>query len=192
MPTPISPLTFRPATADDAAFIARHVLEALHWEMYQEPLSAAQQKAWRELTAVAQRPGVLYSYEHATIGLIDGEPAGLLVAYPGEGYHQMRRDTFALISAFSGTEVEAMEDETQSGEYYIDSLAVVPSFRNRGVGRGLLLQAVEQARHLALCPTLLVDPDNPRAQKLYTSAGFHREGEIFAFGQTYWRMISRP
>ena len=104
----------------------------------------------------------------------------------------MRRDTFALISAFSGTEVEAMEDETQSGEYYIDSLAVVPRFRSRGVGRGLLLQAVEQARRLALRPTLLVDPDNPRAQKLYTSVGFHREGEIFAFGQTYWRMISRP
>ena len=85
-----------------------------------------------------------------------------------------------------------MEDETQSGEYYIDSLAVVPRFRSRGVGRGLLLQAVEQARRLALCPTLLVDPDNPRAQKLYTSVGFHHEGEIFAFGQIYWRMISRP
>ena len=191
MSTSSSALTFRPATATDASFIARHVLEALHWEMYKEPLNEQQLAAWRELTAVAQQPGLLYSYQHATIALMDGEAAGLLVAYDGADYHRMRRDTFALISAFSGTEVEVMADETQSGEYYIDSLAVAPRFRRCGVGRALLEQAVAQVQHLHLSPTLLVDPDNPRAQQLYASVGFEREGEIFAFGQTYWRMIWR-
>ena len=71
-------LAFSTATADDARFVARHVLEALHWHMYDEPLNAEQRQAWDELTAVCRRDDVLYSYRHATLALLDDEPVGLI------------------------------------------------------------------------------------------------------------------
>ena len=79
-------LAFSPATADDARFVARHVLEALHWHMYDEPLNAEQRQAWDELTAVCRRDDVLYSYKHALLAKIGGEPIGLILAYDGANY----------------------------------------------------------------------------------------------------------
>lgn len=181
-------LHFRFATEADAAFVARHVLEALHWHMYELPLGEEQQRAWDELTAVCRHADVLYSYRHATIALVGDRPAGLILAYDGADYHDMRRRTFALLPAFSAMDVDAMEDEAARGDYYIDSLAVVPEFRGRGVGRALLERAVRRGRSLGLRPSLLVDPDNGGAQRLYAAAGFVRDDEVTAFGQVYWRM----
>ncbi|MCF0235265.1 MAG: hypothetical protein HUK09_00840, partial [Bacteroidaceae bacterium] len=45
----IPSLTLRPAVPTDAAFIARHVLEALHFEMFAQPLSPDNQAIWDEL-----------------------------------------------------------------------------------------------------------------------------------------------
>ena len=119
----MSALHFRPATADDARFVARHVLEALHWHMYEVPLSAAQTQTWDELTEVCRRDDVLYSHRHALLAEIDGEPVGLILAYDGAHYHSLRTRTFALLPAFAGMDVDSMEDEATVGEYYIDSLA---------------------------------------------------------------------
>jgi len=92
----MSPLHFRPATADDARFVARHVLEALHWHMYEVPLSAAQTQAWDELTEVCRRDDVLYSHRHALLAEIDGEPVGLILAYDGAHYHSLRTPHMVL------------------------------------------------------------------------------------------------
>ena len=154
-------LAFSPATADDARFVARHVLEALHWHMYDEPLNAEQRQAWDELTTVCRRDDVLYSSKHALLAKIGGEPVGLILAYDGANYHPLRTRTFALLPAFAGMDVESMEDEAVAGEYYIDSLAVAPTQRGKGVGAALLAQAVAHAAQLGLRPSLLVDPDNP-------------------------------
>ena len=181
-------LAFSTATADDARFVARHVLEALHWHMYDEPLNAEQHQAWDELTAVCLRDDVLYSYKHALLAKIGDEPIGLILAYDGANYHPLRTRTFALLPAFAGMDVESMEDEAVAGEYYIDSLAVAPTQRGKGVGAALLAQAVAQAAQLGLRPTLLVDPDNPGARRLYEAGGFRESGAVTAFGQTYLRM----
>ena len=181
-------LHFSPATPDDARFVARHVLEALHWHMYDEPLRTEQRQAWDELTAVCRREDVLYSYKHALLAKIGDEPVGLILAYDGANYRPLRTRTFALLPAFASMDVESMEDEAVAGEYYIDSLAVVPALRGKGVGAALLAQAVAQATALGLRPTLLVDPDNPAARQLYTACGFRENGAVTAFGQTYLRM----
>lgn len=115
---------------------------------------------------------MLYSHRHALLAEIDAEPVGLILAYDGAHYHSLRTRTFALLPAFAGMDVDSMEDEATVGEYYIDSLAVAPTARGRGVGRALLAQAVQRAARLQLRPTLLVDPDNPGARRLYAAAGF--------------------
>lgn len=178
-------ITFRPATPDDASFIARHVLEALHWGMYELPLTAEKLHAWEELTPLCAEQDTLYSFKNATIALVDGETAGLLVAYDGGRYREFRANTFPRLSAFADKDVETMPDESQAGEYYIDSLAVAPAHRGKGLGRALLLEAVTQAQAVGLRAALLVDPDNPPALRLYSAVGFKDEGRLWAFGQWF-------
>lgn len=181
-------INFRPATQQDAAFIARQVLEALHWEMYVEPLSPDKQAAWTALTPICAQEGVLYSYKHCTIAEVDGQCLGLMVAYDGAGYRNLRLRTFVQIDCLGDTDEATMEDETESGEWYVDSVAVVPEGRGKGVGRQLIEWAVKQACELGLCATLLVDPKNEKAHRLYRAMGFEKIGEKVAFGQSFWRM----
>ena len=66
-----------------------------------------------------------------------------------------------------------MDDETQAGELYLDSLAVLPEYRRQGIALRLLLATREKAEKLGLpCVGLLVDKGNPAGEALYASAGF--------------------
>lgn len=181
-------LEFRSATREDASWIARQVLEALHWEMYVLPLTPEKWEAWRELSVLCGQEEVLYSYRHTTVALWGGEPVGCLVAYEGKDYARLRANTFGQLTCLQGTDSATMSDETQVGEWYIDSLAVSPESRGKGVGRQLLMLAVEQAQQRGVKASLLVDPKNKKAQDLYLSLGFERVGELFAFGQWFWKM----
>jgi ribosomal protein S18 acetylase RimI-like enzyme len=69
------------------------------------------------------------------------------------------------------------EDETQAGEYYIDSLGVRPELQGRGIGAQLLLFVIDkyvtrQRKTLGL----LEDEENPDARKLYLKLGFKSVG----------------
>lgn len=178
-------LLISPATEADAPFVARCVCMALHHEPGADELPG--------IARICGRRDVLYSYRHALIARLDGEPVGLCLAYPGEGYHEVRERTFALFAALHPDEPDTMdlahaEDETQAGEFYIDSLAVLPAFRRRGIARRLMQAQMERGCALGLPrQTLLVDPANPGAQRLYASLGFRHESDCYAFGQTYWR-----
>lgn len=184
----MSTIKFRKATLSDAALVARQVLEALHFEMYTQPLSPSKQQAWEELTKVCQLSDTLYSVVHATVVLLDDVPMGVMVSYDGANYRRLRANTFSRLSALAHLDVEAMEDETEAGEYYIDSLAIRPEARGKGLGKALLRYAVEQAQQRQLTASLVVDPENAGAWRLYRSLGFVPVGECFLFGQTYCRM----
>ena len=55
----------------------------------------------------------------------------------------------------------------------VHDLAVLPAYRDRGVGRRLLEQVAATARALGCCTiTLEVKEDNTRAQRLYQKMGF--------------------
>ena len=175
-------LKFRNAMVDDALFIAR----GFHTAMLMEDVAESQIRTFAENICV--REDVLYSWRNTIIAIIDDQPVGMLTAYDGGGYHQMRVVTMDLVRQHLGIEFPGMEDEAVPGEYYLDSLAVVPEFRGRGIGRQLLRQGISQGQLLGLKVTLAVDPVNERAQRLYRSLGFCDDGELFIFGHTYWKM----
>ena len=79
-------ITIRKATAADARFIAENVLRALHIEETDE-------QHIEHLAGISSREDTLYSWRNATIALCDGVPAGLMVAYDGARYRQMREVT---------------------------------------------------------------------------------------------------
>ena len=66
-----------------------------------------------------------------------------------------------------------MDDETQAGELYLDSLAVLPEYRRRGIARRLIQATKGRAEGMGLpLVGLLVDKGNPDGEALYTSVGF--------------------
>ena len=80
----------------------------------------------------------------------------------------MRAPVLALIRNSYGIDI-VLEDETAAGELYIDTLSVLPTAQGRGIGSQLV-------RHLCKVSTqpigLLVDVNNPEAERLYSRLGF--------------------
>lgn len=173
------------ARKEDAMFVAWGVCTALHSEMSEEQL--------KPIAGICSREDVLYSYRHALIAWVDGKPAGLCLAYNGEGYHEIRLRTFALFQVNDSMDLENAEDETCAGEYYIDSLAVKPEYRRQGIARKLMEAQIKRGLEKGLAHiTLLVDPENPNAQKLYKELGFEYLEDCYAFGQVFWKWGLSP
>ena len=98
---------------------------------------------------------------------------GISVSYDGERLHELRHAFIEAAKEHIGKDHSGMDDETQAGELYLDSLAVLPEYRRQGIARKLLLATKERANLLGLPRVgLLVDKDNPVGEALYTSVGF--------------------
>ena len=85
-------------------------------------------------------------------------------------------------------DVESMEDEAVAGEYYIDSLAVAPTQRGKGVGAASLPKPWRKPRNSDCALPCWSIPTTPAARRLYEAGGFRESGAVTAFGQTYLRM----
>ncbi|MDY3007577.1 MAG: GNAT family N-acetyltransferase, partial [Sodaliphilus sp.] len=117
---------------------------------------------------------------------------GAIVAYVGDDYAQRRDVTFDMLSALieGSFDPEKMDPETQAGEYYFDSLAVMPSCRGKGVARLLMQSRIDYAKSLGRPVILACSPDNLGAKRLYEALGF-RDTHIYSlFGHPYWRMVN--
>lgn len=173
-------IIIREAVAEDAPLVALAVLMALHYDET-HPLYPV----FRELAA---RTDAQYSYCNALVAEVDSVPAGAIVGYDGALLHRLREPLLALVKEKQGRELE-IEDETSAGEFYLDSLAVLPEYRGLGVGRMLLSAASEKAFSAGFERVgLIVDFENPRAEELYSSLGFERVNATTFLGHDMWHM----
>ncbi len=182
--------TLRPATLNDAPFIAKVMIEAIHRDALQNDgsLKEEYQDTFRRVMPVVLRTDTLYSWKHTTIAEAeDGTPVAGIIAYEGKYYKELRCTTFALLSDLLDFDPAQMDDEAGPGELYIDSLATMPPYRGTGVGQALIRYWIEQAKEQGLTPTLAVSPENPRALALYERLGFRDAGPLFIFGENYRR-----
>lgn len=179
-------LSFRPATAEDAPFVALIMMEAVGVPMMEEGAMPEE-----HLVSICQRDDTLYSYKNAVIAELEGTPVGGLIAYNGKGYHEVKVHTFSLVSAQLSFDPLTMDDETREGEYYLDSAAVMPEHRGKGFGRQIIAHGIECARRLHLLPVLACSPSNSKAYTLYQSLGFEKDGHLFIFGEDYLRMTCK-
>lgn len=121
---------------------------------------------------LVERRDSQYSYLHTLVALDGNEVIGCCVSYEGEKLHALRRAFIDEALASFGIDYSGMEDETQAGELYIDSLAVDARYQGRGIATALLKATCEKALTLHLPAGLLVDKGNPAAERLYTRLGF--------------------
>ena len=94
------------------------------------------------------------------------------MGYDGKDLHRLRRRFQEAAMADWQMDYSNMDDETAEGEFYLDSLAVYPHYRKRGIASQLLNRFISHAASLGLPAALLVDKGNPSAERLYTSLGF--------------------
>ncbi len=129
------------------------------------------------MIALVRRDDSQYSYRNAMVALddntTDGHPvvAGVIVGYDGADLHRLRETFLQAAKEFLEQDFRGMDDETQAGEYYIDSLAVNESYRHQGLATLLLKKLIDQKGQRQPVG-LLVDKGNPGAERLYRSLGF--------------------
>ncbi|MDE5561441.1 MAG: GNAT family N-acetyltransferase [Bacteroidaceae bacterium] len=187
-------MRIRRATRDDACFIALAVTEALGGDVMRRGTDGIGRQERHRLDMLAdavREDDTLYSWRHTVIAQDgNGMLLGALVAYPGDGYMDMRSRTFSMLNELITFDVSSMDAEAKAGEYYIDSLAIVPEYRGKGVGTQLLRAAMDEARSSSRIAVLACAPDNIGAKSMYESLGFRHEGNLFIFGHEYLRMTA--
>lgn len=179
-------IDIREASVSDAAFVADCVLCAIGLYDFD-----VRPEEYRRFAEVCRMEDTLYSYRNALIVSVDGVDAGCIVAYPGDNYEEVREKTFKAIESKCGTKISMNYDmETGPGEYYLDSLAVIPAFRGHGLGHVLMKAQIERGRALGYSRlSLIVDKTHPRVRAYYCELGFRDAGEVVFADIAFDRMV---
>lgn len=183
-------ISIRKARKDDAEFIAQVVAMAIGDEVALHNYCGDNYIS--VLTDIVCTEDTQYSWRNAIIAECDGKVAGAVVGYDGALLEELRNGTFAVVLNRIGRTPD-IANETEAGEYYLDSLAVMHEFRGYGIGRKLIDAFCRQAFSAgAERVGLIVDTDNPNAEKLYTSQGFKRVGDRIFFGHRMHHLQKTP
>ena len=179
-------ITVREATENDAEIIARAVAMAIGDEEALREYCGEDYLA--VLTDIARARRTQYSWEYALVAEVNGTTAGAIVGYDGAQLHALREGTFAILREKIGR-TPTIDDETEAGEYYLDSVGVLPEFRNLGVGKALIEALCEKAfKEGHTTVGLIVDQENPHAEHLYTALGFSRINSRTFFHHPMWHL----
>ena len=168
-------IVIRQAEKTHAQEIARLIMTAMTDEccLYYCADGCSLNDFLRMMTYLVNREDSQYSYLNALVAMDGDKVVGISVSYDGGRLHELRRAFIEAAKEYVGKDNSGMDDETQAGELYLDSLAVLPEYRRRGIARRLILATKEKADKLHLpCVGLLVDKGNPDGEALYSSVGF--------------------
>lgn len=161
-------ITIREATPSDSELIATVVCMAVGYDTTHPIYPVFEELARRDVSQ--------YSWRNTLIAEVDGVTAGALVGYDGALLTTLREPIYPLLERHLDSTLN-IEDETEVGEFYLDSLGVLAKYRGLGIGSKLISAMCDKARkegHQRV--GLIVDYDNNRAEHLYTSLGFKRVG----------------
>ena len=176
-------MTIRKAKPEDANAIATHILLAMEEIVYLFIGEKSREKANQFLVNLIGKKANQYSYENCWVIEIEHKVAAVAVVYDGGKLQELRMPVVREIKSMFNRDFNS-EDETEAGEYYIDSIGVNPQLQGKGLGSKLLQFLIDEyvaKRNGTL--GLLVDKDNPNAKKLYLKLGFETVGEKTLVGK---------
>ena len=158
----------RPATPTDASAVAPLMFQAMEKIVYKMIGKEHRGDAITLLKILFKQEDNQYSYQNAWVYEENNTVIGSVIAYDGAHLHTLRAPVLALIRSSYGIDI-VLEDETAEGELYIDNLSVLPTAQGKGIGS----QLVAHLKKVTTQPIgLLVDVQNPAAERLYTRLGF--------------------
>lgn len=175
----------RPARPGDADDVAGLVYQTLETRVLDLLLGTRDPIRGRGLLAkLFLRPGSRLGYPNIHVAQVNGQVAGVLIAFPGEAGTRLdlnlARGLFSEngLSGLWRTLRLAVEmvgvEEFEHDELHVDTLSVSPDFRGNGIGTLLLSHAENLACKggLGKC-SLVVATENAGAVRLYERSGYH-------------------
>ena len=168
-------IVIREATKAQASDIAQLIMMAMTDDCCQHFCGVGHglEDFLKMMTSLVEREDSQYSYRNTLVAMADEKVVGIAVSYDGSKLHQLRQAFIQAAKEYIGKDHSSMDDETQAGELYLDSLAVLPEFRRQGIAQRLLNATKGKADKMGLpCVGLLVDKGNPVGEALYASVGF--------------------
>ncbi len=170
----------RKAFDQDVEIVAWTVLTALDME--------ADELDWVKASCADEQS--MYSWKNSIVACDGDEVIGCIICYEGDRYDYLRQYTWGnLWSDIDKEFIKNTPAEAYPGEYYLDSMAIKPEYRGRGIGKQLIEAAINKGRELGYKKfSLLVDVDKPRLKAYYKTIGFSESGKMMFFGHLYNRM----
>jgi len=100
----------------------------------------------RLMTRLVERDDSQYSYKNTLVAMEGGILAGICTSYDGGLLLPLRRAFIeGALDAF-GIDYNDFDEETQAGELYLDSLAVLPQYQGQGIATRLIRATQEKGR----------------------------------------------
>lgn len=124
-----------------------------------------------------------YSFQNCYVAAEEGEIIAAVLVYDGAKLEELRRPVLEYVHQHFDANLN-VEDETQAGEFYIDSLGVVTNHQGKGLGSTLLSFLIDEiVDKNGKTLGLLVDKTNPEAKRLYLKLGFQvvEEKQLLGF-----------
>ena len=183
------PIQIRDATPEDAPFLAKCIMAGMHFYDFETEIPE-DRRMFERLVESESSAGWLDSYENFRVAEVNGVPVGALQSLPGDDYRELRRKTFAALWPES-VQMEAESDqEADPGEYFIDTLAVLPAYRRQGIGSALIRDAISQGMARGYQKiSVTVDNDMPELLRYYADFGFEPADHRRTFGVDFLRMV---
>ena len=189
MAKPIIPCLIRDASPEDAPFLAKCIMAGMHFYDFETEIPP-QKEIYERLIESERRTDTIDTYIHTRVAEVDGVVVGSLLSYPGDIYRELRHKTFIELWPELAEEEATYDQETDPGEYFLDTLAVLPAYRRRGIGSALLQDGIAKGISLGYKQIALVaDAEMPHLIGLYTSLGFIPADHRHAYGADFQRMI---
>ena len=177
----------RRARKEEATQIAELFMLAWPVEDILESNGLTYEQLHESMTAIAAAEETIYSYENTIVAEVDGKVVGATCAYDGADYQRLKQPIVDVLGADSGF---AQLKETGAGEFYLDSVGVLPEYRGRGIASSLFEAQCERAASLGHKKAgLIVDEDKPQAEALYARLGFTYLDDKDFFGHTMKHMV---
>jgi ribosomal protein S18 acetylase RimI-like enzyme len=173
----------RKATRNDSEIIATYLLLAMEDIVYQFLGEEDPRKARAFMVHFVEKDNNQYSYQNCWVAEDHGRVVAAINIYNGARLGELRQPVMEYLRSQFNREFN-LEDETQAGEYYIDSFGVDIKRQSQGIGTRLLQFVIDEYVNKHGQPLgLLVDEQNPNAKRLYIKLGFKSTGSRVLFGK---------
>ena len=177
----------RRARKEEAAQIAELFMLAWPVEDILESNGLTYEQLHESMSAIAASEETIYSYENTLVTEIDGKVVGAMCAYDGADYQRLKQP---IVDALGPGCMFAKLKETEAGEFYLDSVGVLPEYRGRGIASRIIEAQCQRAASLGhKVAGLIVDVDKPQAEALYARLGFTYLDDKDFFGHTMKHMV---
>lgn len=183
-------LNIRAAAVDDADLAARLIYEAIHDIAYQLTGETTAEDAIKALAELFRQEGNRFSSKQILVAEVEGNVAGIILCYHGSEADQLDAPIAERLRQKTGNPNPSIDKEADEDEYYIDSIAVFPAYRGRGIAKALLAAAEEAGAALGYERIALnVEYGNDSAARLYTSIGYESDKTITINNTPFYHMF---